>query len=102
MSDYIKRVEEYEIDSSHRSAGPEPCDSQPPWVILVKFLHYMTQWKVLAITITERGMQWEYCTLSTYKYMTTELSEPEGRLSSTMEALALSSHVNMRESGTLF
>lgn len=57
MNDYVKRLlgdglglqgDEYGIERSHRSGGPTSGDYQPPRMILVRFLHYTAQQKVLA------------------------------------------------------
>ncbi|KAF3847098.1 hypothetical protein F7725_020126 [Dissostichus mawsoni] len=66
INDYVKKVlndglglqgAEYEIERSHRSGGPRPDDNQPPRMILVKFLRYTAQQKVLTAAKKNRGVR---------------------------------------------
>ncbi|KAL7402893.1 hypothetical protein ABVT39_021335 [Epinephelus coioides] len=67
---------EYEIERSYRSMGPHPDDNQPPCMILVKFLRYTAQQKVLTAAKKQRGIQWEGCTISILEDMTKERFSP--------------------------
>ena len=71
---------EYEIERSHRSGGPRPDDNQPPRMILVKFLRYTAQQKVLAAAKKNR-VRWEDCSLSIYEDLTKERSDLRRRFS---------------------
>ncbi|KAK1882582.1 LINE-1 type transposase domain containing protein 1 [Dissostichus eleginoides] len=96
INDYVKKIlndglglqgAEYEIERSHRSGGPRPDDNQPPRMILVTFLRYTAQQKVLTAAKKNRGVRWEDCSLSIYEDLTKERSDLRRCFSQTMKTL---------------
>lgn len=64
--------DEFEIERCHHSLRPCLDPGQPRQIILVRFLCYSAQQKVLAAAKQKKGIIWENCRMSFYEDMTAE------------------------------